>query len=243
MGRGGTNVIARSADGVRFEAVAEVAREQFGAASLERPALVRLDDGGWRLYVSCAVPGSKQWWVEALDARTAEELPGGVRTVVLPVDEVSAWKDVVVRLRGGQWRMWACRHLLDAGDDEADRMESWYATSEDGLSWRSHGAALGPTVGSWDARGARVTAVLADGARWGAFYDGRATAGQNFSERTGVAYGAGPERFTSHGEVRDDAAVLRYLDIVEGSGGYRLFWEAARPDGSHDLRTDFVVVR
>ncbi|WP_289032471.1 hypothetical protein, partial [uncultured Arsenicicoccus sp.] len=35
-------------------------RESFGAASLERPALVRLDDG-WRLYFSCATPGSKHW--------------------------------------------------------------------------------------------------------------------------------------------------------------------------------------
>jgi len=69
-GRGFANVVARSSDGVRFETVATVTSEQFGSASLERPALVRTDDGGWRLYVSCSTRGSKHWWVEALDARS-----------------------------------------------------------------------------------------------------------------------------------------------------------------------------
>ena len=40
----------------------------------ERPALVRLADGRWRLYVSCATPGSKHWWVDSLTAATVEEL-------------------------------------------------------------------------------------------------------------------------------------------------------------------------
>ena len=39
-GRGFRNVVARSADGVRFEEVAGLDRERFGAESLERPALV-----------------------------------------------------------------------------------------------------------------------------------------------------------------------------------------------------------
>src|SRR3712207_6670732 len=67
-GRGVAVAIARSRDGVTFEPVTEVRRELFGAESLERPALVPLPDGGWRLYVSCATPGSKHWWIEAVDA-------------------------------------------------------------------------------------------------------------------------------------------------------------------------------
>ena len=76
-GRGVGVVVARSDDGVAFETVAQVGREAFGAASLERPALVRRPDGGWRLYLSCATPGSKHWWVEALDADTPQALPEG----------------------------------------------------------------------------------------------------------------------------------------------------------------------
>ena len=44
--------------------------------------------------------------------------------------------------------MWACEHLLDQGDDQADRMGSVYLTSTDGLSWDRNGSALDPTAGT-----------------------------------------------------------------------------------------------
>ena len=51
--------------------------------------------------------------------------------------------------------------LPSAGDrGQEDRMVTRYATSSDGLRWRDHGIVLRGTPGSWDARGARVTAVL-----------------------------------------------------------------------------------
>src|SRR5919107_2795245 len=67
-GRGIANLVARSHDGVSFTVVAEVGKDRFGAESLERPALVRTPAGGWRLYVSCARPGSKHWWIDVLEA-------------------------------------------------------------------------------------------------------------------------------------------------------------------------------
>ena len=78
-GRGVSVVVARSDDGLAFEPVAEVAREAFGAESFERPVLVPLREGGWRLYLSCATPGSKHWWVDSLTADTVAGLPDGVR--------------------------------------------------------------------------------------------------------------------------------------------------------------------
>ena len=67
-------MVARSDDGVSFETVCELHRDLFGADSFERPVLVPLPDGGWRLYVSCATPGSKHWWIEAVDADAPAEL-------------------------------------------------------------------------------------------------------------------------------------------------------------------------
>lgn len=52
-GRGVSVVVARSEDGERFETVAEVYRDDFGADSFERPVIIPLPEGGWRLYVSC----------------------------------------------------------------------------------------------------------------------------------------------------------------------------------------------
>src|SRR5436190_19283543 len=67
-GRGYAVKVARSADGVRFETMCTLTREEFAAESLERPALVRSPAGRWRLYVSCATPGTKHWRGGLLDA-------------------------------------------------------------------------------------------------------------------------------------------------------------------------------
>ncbi len=241
QGRGFANVVARSDDGAHFTTVATVTSEQMGAASLERPALVVKPDGGWRLYVSCSTQGSKHWWVEALDAGSPAGLADGARTVVLPGDATVAWKDVVVRVDDGQWRMWACRHPLDDGDDEADRMTTAYATSVDGLAWTVETTALRPGEG-WDRRGARITAVLPDDdGSWWALYDGRASAAENWSERTGVAHGTADHLMPVAGPVpAERGPALRYASTVPDGSGVRVFFEATRPDGAHDLRTVYA---
>jgi hypothetical protein len=241
-GRGYANVVARSADGIRFETVATVTSAQFACASLERPALVRRPDGGWRLYVSCSTANSKHWWVEAVDADTPAGLANGRRTVVLPGDDREAWKDVIVRAGADGWRMWACRHPLDGGNDAADRMSTWYATSEDGLRWTMQGEALTPVMETWDSRGTRIADVLSDGGRWWAIYDGRRSAEENWRERSGLAVGDAPDRFTAvAGPMPPEAGrALRYACAVAADGGLRLYYEATGFDGSHDLRTVYV---
>jgi hypothetical protein len=240
LGRGYANVVARSEDGVNFVTVATVTSEQFGAASLERPALVPLAGGGMRLYVSCSTRNSKHWWVEALDADSPAELPAGRRTVVLPGDARTAWKDIVVDRDRDEWHLWGCRHPLDRGDDEADRMTSHYASSPDGLTWAfTTGPALAPRCGEWDARGTRITTVVREHG-WTAFYDGRASAAENWYERTGIATGDGPDRFAATAGPIARSRTLRYLSIATLPDGYRLYWEATRGDGANDLRTEYV---
>jgi hypothetical protein len=238
QGRGYANVVACATDGVSFETVATVTSSEFSCASLERPALVRRPDGGWRLYVSCSTPGSKHWWVEAVDADDPEELSEGRRTVVLPGDEQEAWKDVIVRANGDGWQMWACRHPLDGGDDAADRMSTWYAVSDDGLDWTLRSEALRPTADTWFARGTRIADVVRAGGRWWALFDGRRSAEENWRERSGLAVGDRPDRFSIvAGPVPKNAGTaLRYASVVPVDGGYRVYFEASNTDGSHDLR-------
>jgi hypothetical protein len=247
--RGSATVVARLIDGERLTTVATLDKARFGAESLERPALVRTGSGGWRLYVCCATPGSKHWWIDVLEAADLAGLADADARTVFPGDERTGVKDPVIRRYGDRWHAWICRHPLDEPGAE-DRMATAYATSWDGLTWEWRGTVLTGRPDTWDARGARLTAVLPNG--W-ASYDGRATREENFSERTGLARPvAEPGR---HAFRQEDAqwgsrlepvaaapvADVRYLDVLPlPDGGYRLFYESPLPDGSHELRTEVV---
>lgn len=228
-------VIARSEDGERFTTVAALEHSEFGAKSMERPSLVRTETGRWRLYVCCADPDSAHWWIEAIDADDPEGFAAANARTVFPGDRLTGVKDPLVQRTSRGWRAWICCHLLDRPGEE-DRMYTAYATSADGLSWEWRGVALQRRPGMWDARGARVTAVLPDGR---AAYDGRATAEENWFERTGLAYATGEAGRLQQTDA--EPVDVRYLDVLPlPNGDFRIYYEARLPDLSHELRTELI---
>ncbi len=239
-GRGVTVVVARSDDGERFELVTEVHRDAFGAESFERPVLVPLGEDGWRLYLSCATPGSKHWWVDSLTAPTVEELPAGDRHVALPGDEHTGVNDPVIAVDDNAWHLWLCCHPLDEPGHE-DRMTTRYLTSDDGLAWEDRGVVLAGRPGEWDARGARVTAVIGCHPLT-VLYDGRPDAESNWFETTGVAVWDGtrlvPDVSVAPITSPYGDGAFRYASAVPlDDGRTRYYAEVARPDGAHDLVT------
>ena len=241
-GRGISVVVARSDDGVIFEPVVDVHRDTFGCESFERPVLTPVPGLGWRLYLSCATYDSKHWWVDSLTAPTVADLVGGHQQVVLPGDDRVAVKDPVIQTptaERDEWVMWLCCHPLTEPGHE-DRMTTRRLTSPDGLAWTDQGEVLAGRPGEWDARGARVAAVLTDDPLT-VLYDGRPDAASNWHETTGVARWDGT-RLVATDEARlvspySDGA-WRYACVVPlPDGRTRFYVEAARPDGAHDLVT------
>lgn len=248
-GRGFRNVVAVSTDGVAFETVATVDADRFGAESLERTALTVTPDGRWRLYVSCATPGTKHWRIDLLESSTPQGLAVAPARTVLPGSGRVGVKDPVVVWNAGRWHLWASVHPLDL-PEHTDRMTTDYATSDDGVRWQWHGSVLTGRRGEWDARGVRVSSVHIDGDMAVASYDGRATAEQNWEERTGLAIG---RRCPSGGfgvlEQLNRPAVgsehglggLRYLSALSlPDGTSRIYYEYTRRDGAHELRTELI---
>jgi hypothetical protein len=228
-GRGYAVAVARSADGEHFETLLSIGKEVMVTESLERPALVRTPEGRWRLYLSCATFGTKHWRVEMTEAAHPGEFDAGRREVILPGDAKTGVKDPVIRYHGGQWHLWASCHPL-ADPLQADQMTTEYATSSDGLAWTWHGT--------------RVTSVGFGEEVVTAYYDGRASAAENFEERTGVATGTDPSALASVGDGPHASSPhlgggLRYLDMVPLPGGrHRLYYELTGPDGAHALVTE-----
>jgi hypothetical protein len=242
-GRGIANVVARSSDGVHFETVASIRKEPFSAESLERPALVFTPDGKWRLYVSCATPGTKHWRVDVLEAAEVVGLSSATPRTVLPGGPDHAVKDPVILIDDDQtWHLWASVHPLDIVGAE-DRMTTERYVSTDGIHWTHRGRALSPRPNEWDSRGVRVTAVL-PGRTVRAWYDGRSAAAENWEERTGLAIGSDLTDFAPAGseplaQSPHAPGGLRYLSVVSlpDQSGYRLYYEGTRADGAHELRT------
>jgi hypothetical protein len=218
-------IVARSDDGERFETICTLDRSRWDAMSVERPALVRTDKGRWRMYVCPASKNSKAWWIELLEAESPEGFADADSTSLIAEDDVAV-KDPIVRRRNRGWQAWLCCHPLDVPDEE-DRMYTAFATSRDGIEWDWRGTMLEPRPGHWDARGARLTAVLPDGR---AAYDGRATKDENWFERTGLV------------EARDaPVSVARYLEVLPlPDGRYRIYYEWPVPGQAHELRTELI---
>lgn len=242
-GRGYAVGIARSADGENFEPIAQIAKEELDTESLERPALILTPQGTWRLYLSCATTGTKHWRVEVTEAAHPSEFRVSERALVLPGDNKKGVKDPVFAIHDGTWHLWATCHPLE-DPLETDQMTTEYATSTDGLTWTWQGTALSGTPGDWDSRGTRVTAVRRDNGTVTAYYDGRATAAENYEERTGIATGTDPAALTARtpgpfAQSPHGAGGLRYLTFADlPDGRTRLYYELTQPDGSHALVTE-----
>jgi len=198
------------------------------AESLERPALDVTPAGGWDLYLSCATFNSKHWRIERLRARHPEDFSPRTRETVFPGSAAFGIKDPVL-VRDHELHIWATLHPLTEGDENADRMISVVADNCKTV--------MAPDPGTWYSRGTRITAVVGEYA----YFDGRASAAENFEERTGIARWDGSRYVPEAGPVSSPfgGGALRYVSVITlPDGAQRLYYESATQYSSHELRTE-----
>lgn len=115
------------------------------------------------------------------------------------------------------------------------------ATSVDGRTFHWHGEIFG--VGStWDRYQARLNCIAPLGAGFLGFYDGSASADENYEERAGIAISFDLEnwrRLTPDEPwvtSRHGTGSVRYVDAVSVDDEWWLYYETTRSDGAHELR-------
>lgn len=233
QGRGNQAYVCRSPldDGIHFDLVCTIDKSDMDAESLERPALDVTPEGDWDLYLSCATFNSKHWRIDKLRASGPEDFRPATRATVFPGSAEFGIKDPVL-VRGQGLRIWATLHPLTEGDDNADKMISVDASTCTPV--------MEPEPGTWYSRGTRITAILGDYA----YFDGRASAAQNFEERTGLARWDGSRYIPEAGPVSSPfgGGALRYVSAITlPDGTVRLYYESATEYGSHELRTEVLT--
>lgn len=178
--------------------------------------------------ISCATFGSKHWRIEKLRARRPQDFSARTRQPVFPGSREFGIKDPVL-VRGQDLRVWATVHPLTEGDENADRMMSVDAFSGETV--------MVPEPATWYSRGTRLTAVVGEHA----YFDGRASAAENFEERTGMARWNGSRYIAVAGPSSSPfgGGALRYVSAIALPGGRQpLYYESATEYGSHELRTE-----
>jgi hypothetical protein len=262
--RGAECRIAESTDGVNFRDIWSAQREDFNSPSVERSALVKTLEGGWRLFISFVDPADQKWRIDMMEADTPDGFRPAARVKVLTADDVGVEgvKDPYVVLLGRRYymlisyapspekvsaRQRAEMHATaDVYNTGVTKSHTALALSNDGLHFEWQGDVFTPPQEGWDAYAGRLGCVLYIPPVFNVFYDGGAKVSENYEEKTGLAIsldlthyqritGKTPLLVSPHG-----SGSLRYMDVIKFDDVLYYYYEYARADGSHELRMNKV---
>jgi hypothetical protein len=258
--RGWRCAIASSSDGLHFEDLWEVRKDQLGTASMERFSLVRGPAGKYQLYISYVDPADSRWRIDVLEAESPEGFDIGKAIPVLTAASTGSEgvKDPYVLRVGPVTYLFAslalARPMTAEERTRAHATEDIYntgltthptglATSLNGAAFTWHGPVLGVGgPGSWDNYQTRINCLIPAGPMYMALYDGSAGAHENYEERCGIATSTDLrhwERLTTDAPwlaSRRGTGSVRYLDVLAVDGQWHVYYEMARADGAHELR-------
>ncbi len=259
--RGGEARLATSADGIHFETTWRMVKTELDSDSIERGCLYRSADGRWVLAFSYVDPSDRRWRTDLMTSDTPDGFRSQDRQKVFAAADVGleGVKDPFVYTRDGKYHMLlsiaraAVSSDADAMHGGGDaymtgliRSASALATSEDGLRWDFSGEILSPPDTGWDCYCTRLNSVIAVDGGYLGFYDGAKDSSENFEERCGVCVSEDLrtwQRLTLDASWVDwphATGSMRYVNAIRIGDDVRYYYEAARADGSHELRVQIV---
>jgi len=197
LGRGAECRIAASTDGVHFETVWSMTKEQLGTVSMEKACLLRCLDGLWRLYISYVDPVDSKWRTDVLEAATPEHFSPEVRRTVFTAQQIGAEgvKDPWVCIVGRMYYMLLSYAPTPQALKEADRQRmhatgdvyntgitksvTGLATSTDGVAFEWRGMIMDVGKG-WDKYCSRLSSFIYRPPVFVGFYDGSTSVEENY---------------------------------------------------------------
>lgn len=261
MGRGYECGIAESSDGISFSEIWTASKDRFGSISIERACLVKTPQDKYRLYIGYVAPEDNKWKIDMMEANSPEKFDPDTKKLVLDpnVYGVEGVKDPYILIVGGKYYMLVSYaptpvKIQDGLHDTADVFNTGKTSSNTGLALSSDGVDFTwagdvlspPENGRWNAYASRITCLLYMDPVFNAFYDGGASVGENYEEKTGLAI---TFDLMNYYHVTDKSPLLvsphasgslRYMDVIRLGSDIYYYYEYARPDGSHELRMNKV---
>ena len=255
--RGGETRIAVSKDGIEFEDVWTCTKDQLDSTSIERCMPIRTADGQLAHYISYVDPADNRWRIDRIIADSIGNLDVTRREKVFTAADVDleGVKDPWIVKHGDEYKMLisVAYQSTDASANELHGTADAYntgliksatalATSADGVNWEWQAMIMTPPDDGWDCYAARIGCAIWRPPVWIGYYDGSASVAENYEERLGLCASTdlktwtsftpdGPYRVSPHA-----TGGFRYISVVEAKGELFWYFEAARADGSHDLR-------
>ncbi len=238
--------ILRSPDGVNFEPIAHLTREDAKVPGFERPTLLwDPADGIYRLY--CCASLDRGWTVMRFDdAESPDAFDASTARPVLQADpedddtiQIAGYKDpVILRIRN-DW------HMFVIGLDRIER--TYHFVSPDGESWSPVGALPIFENRGWHNMYTRPASVLPMAVGYLFVYEGSALGwyDPNYNICTGLAYTPDLTDFhdltpaapllvsTTPGELHN---TWRYSHWMRVGDEIFVYFEAARPNRTNEVR-------
>lgn len=246
QGRGGVARVAVSTDGVQFDDVWEITKDQLAATSIEASHCVRHDPSRWRLYLSYEAAASGRWQVDVLEADAPDGFVAPARRCVLMPDDFGiGWiKDPwVVRRPDGGYRVYVAVPARTGPSWSGDEVRAGaldataVAESHDGLHFSTLRYVFeAPGDDSWHGRRARLNCLVERGDGFLATFDGGRARYDNYEERCGLAASAEGLSFARTDTDGPWVDGVRYVQLVRAGHRLLAYYEWTRPDLAHDLR-------